>query len=426
MNLSELRLHQTNNESWSTLNPTHKSEILNLYTTFIGPKTRATASQFLQILDLSVSQTESPWQTLYLQDPKLELIVATVTATIKPSSTKDKYSVLISYVATHESYRKLGIMSKLLQTLVDLYESTHYNIECPTIPFEIALETKQPLSDFIKAHIKPVGTGCESYFWYLYSIVGLYYSRFGFHRFPNFQLYTRTISSKARNIPSKFILEKNEEFITQGNIDEFLKSTRSTLSEREQNLKPNQRGVSLTSDPSVIRFNKLDQFLYKDSGIDPKPIGFSISTTGGDAVVYKSYILVTMNCQFDGLSVYRLGTDFHEQNNEHKTLLNKHLIRINKFLDWLTFTGYLKLTGNKGSANRGAKGSIALVKGDVFCEQEGSGSGTRDEILKLLVKNGWKDGGEMEFLTCMLKDFGKVGDGNEGLDWVNNGQWCLF
>ncbi|GME79358.1 unnamed protein product [Ambrosiozyma monospora] len=310
MTISEFQLYQTNNQSWPTLDPTHKSQILDLYKTFIDPKTRATTSQFLQILDLNISQTESPWQTLYLQDPKAKLVVAVVTATVKPSSTKDKDVILISYVATHESYRKQGIMSKLLQALVDLYESAHHNTECPAITFEISSKTNQELSEFIKAHINPAGTG-KSYFWYLYSIVGLYYSRFGFHRFPDFHLYTRTISSKAKNIPSEFKLEKNEEFIAEDNIEKFLKSTKSTLSEKEQNLKPNQRGASLTYEPTVIRFNKLDQFLYKESGIEPKPIGFSISTKGNDAVEYKSYILVTMNCQFDGLSVYRLeSTNF--------------------------------------------------------------------------------------------------------------------
>ncbi|GMF06203.1 unnamed protein product [Ambrosiozyma monospora] len=130
-----------------------------------------------------------------------------------------------------------------------------------------------------------------------------------------------------------------------------------------------------------------------------------------------------MNCQFDGLSVYRLGTDIPSGlNDEHQTLLNKHLIRINKFLDWLTFTGYLKLSNSEESANSGSKGTIALVKGDVFCGDEG----TTEEVLKLLIKNGWKDGGEMGFLPCMLKDFGKSGEDNEGLEWVNNGQWCLF
>lgn len=129
-----------------------------------------------------------PIQHFYLINSEKHEIVASLGIIIRDSTVPLKKNLVLSVVNTSEKYRKQGIMKRLINFVIALYENMPNKISGFSYSPDFVTQSNQ----FIQKYVQ------EGSFWTLYSAVKDFYSKFGFTSVKTLNYYT---------IPSKDLID---------------------------------------------------------------------------------------------------------------------------------------------------------------------------------------------------------------------------
>ncbi|TID30842.1 hypothetical protein CANINC_000578 [Pichia inconspicua] len=329
-----------------------------------------------------------PMQQFYIQHENGD-IISSVDVIARKGLHPNSCSLIISSVFTNPKYRKMGFVAVLLTWIINFYETGSF--ETPsgyTIGETIANGEAQKYIDTI---IPKEMRDHNRVHWTLNSIVGEFYSKFGF--IPCRNMTWLEISDESVNAAGDFTnfkpITKEEQFLTEADLKTYYFGDKYGFQvptdEKYQNLAQEDSQIETT-------VSRLDSYINLQSDKITNPdalrnIGLQINNGNEETIVFVTpFFLSGM------LVVQRIYTSVTD-----KDIFKKHWERISQFI-FSYAQNYWKQLDYLEFSHK----SIFMADADFICA---SNVISRDEWINLVVSShGWANKGA-DMLLPMIRSW---------------------
>lgn len=339
-------------------------------------------------------------QQFYIQNENGD-VISSVAVFARKGIHPNSCSLIISSVFTNPEYRRMGFIIVLMSWIISFYETGSTKTPSGyTVGDSIANGQAQKYIDSV---ITKDMRDNNRVHWVLNSIVGEYYSKFGFLPCRNMTwLEVSQDSVNAAGNFTNFNLKEGEQLLTEKDLETYYFGEKYGFDipddEKFQNVAQEDSQIKMT----IARLN-LYLKLHEDKITNPdalKNIGFRISNGEEETIVFITPFFIT-----GMLVVQRIYTNVTDRD-----IFEKHWKRVSEFI-FSYAENYWKQLQYLEFPNH----SIFMADADFICASKVI---SNDEWISLVVSsNGWKNSGP-DLMLPMIRSWKEA---NKDIVMANNG-----
>ncbi|GMM30454.1 hypothetical protein DAMA08_031990 [Martiniozyma asiatica (nom. inval.)] len=352
---------------------------------------QASKPAFFEVEMDNFNNSDLQWQHFYFKDG--EIVIASLGVIIRESTIPNVKNLCVTMVNTHDKYRKMGLMEDLFNFVITLYEKKEVKIESSKYSLDdVVLESSLK---FIESEIP------DKAFWTLYSIVGTYYSKYGFYPVKNLNFYKCDSPQKLLS-DAVFTLKENETFITIENHKKYIENKQYLP--KENLSQPNIRCCGFESS-SITRFLARQKRYLAFQNIECENFGIVINH--GDE---KTIFILSSSFMPSELVIRRFFTSV-----TNKAILEDDLSRIYSYLQDYLKNSYFSVLNMKLD---GKNNCILFSDNDIIAADE-----SKKIICSFFEEElNWKYDTSNSLDLPMIREWG--GFEPKDILWPYSGFWC--